>query len=92
MVLVMPASQFVLAEGSLEGKPVSFEERQRFPVADGHEGLDPVQFHLGEAVVQDRTHRLAVKMRRADIDTSADANVADGQRVDVTVTPRVILL
>jgi len=41
---------------------------------------------------EDRTHRLAVKMRRADIDTSADANVADGQRVDVTVTPRVILL
>lgn len=41
---------------------------------------------------EDRTHRLAVKMRRADVDTSADANIADGQRVDVTVTPRVVLL
>lgn len=41
---------------------------------------------------EDRTHRLAVKMRRADVDNGTDADIADGQRVDVTVTPRVVLL
>ena len=41
---------------------------------------------------EDRTHRLAVKMRRFDVDTAPDANIADSQRVDVTVTPRVVLL
>ena len=41
---------------------------------------------------EDRTHRLAVKMRRSDVNTAPDANIADSQRVDVTVTPRVVLL
>ena len=41
---------------------------------------------------EDRTHRLAVKMRRSDVDIAPDANIGDSQRVDVTVTPRVVLL
>ena len=41
---------------------------------------------------EDRTHRLAVKMRRSDVDIAPDANITDSQRVDVTVTPRVVLL
>lgn len=41
---------------------------------------------------EDRTHRLAVKMRRFDVDIAPDANIGDSQRVDVTVTPRVVLL
>ena len=41
---------------------------------------------------EDRTHRLAVKMRRSDVDTAPDADIGDSQRVDVTVTPRVVLL
>jgi hypothetical protein len=41
---------------------------------------------------EDRTHRLAVKLRRNDIDTLPDANISDGQRVDVTAIPRVALL
>lgn len=41
---------------------------------------------------EDRTHRLAVKMRRSDVDIVPDANIGDSQRVDVTVTPRVVLL
>lgn len=40
---------------------------------------------------EDRTHRLAVKMRRADVDTAPDTQIADSQRVDITVTPRVVL-
>jgi hypothetical protein len=39
-----------------------------------------------------RTHRLAVKLRRNDVDTAPDDQIADGQRVDVTVIPRVVLL
>lgn len=41
---------------------------------------------------EDRTHRLAVKMRRTDIDNGPDSEIGDPQRVDVTVTPRVLLL
>lgn len=41
---------------------------------------------------EDRTHRLAVKMRRSDVDIAPDADITDSQRVDVTVTPRVVLL
>lgn len=41
---------------------------------------------------EDRTHLLAVKMRRNDVDVTTDDNIADNQRLDVTVTPRVVLL
>lgn len=41
---------------------------------------------------ENRVHRLAVKLRRTDVDSGQDSNIADSQRVDVTVTPRYILL
>lgn len=41
---------------------------------------------------ENRTHRLAVKMRRNDVDALPDDQIADNQRVDVSVTPRVVLL
>lgn len=39
-----------------------------------------------------RTFRGAVKLRRLDVDTQADANVTDSCRVDVSATPRVLLV
>lgn len=41
---------------------------------------------------EDRTHRLAVKLRRNDIDSAVDDQIADGQSVDVEAIPRVALL
>ena len=39
-----------------------------------------------------RTHRMAIKLRRNDVDLLTDDQMADLQRVDVTVTPRTALL
>lgn len=57
-------------------RPPSFEGRYLQCPPAGREGRIP---------------KLVGKLRRADISTYADSNIADGQRVDVIVTPRVVV-
>ena len=49
------------------------------------------RFYVDPSGDDGRVSRLAVKMRRVDVDREADANIADNQTIAVSVRPRYLL-
>lgn len=84
-----PTTQHVIAASGaviLDHESIARSDGTRPPTFEGNYLTCP------PAGRESRTHRLAVKLRRLNVDGLPNANIADNQRVDVTVTPRVALL